>query len=106
MPFITFIEPDGKTHKIKAENGASLMRAAVDNMIEGIIGECGGSCACATCNCFISKEWMDKVGPISEMEEDMLDCVAEYQDNSRLSCQIKITDDLDGLVVHLPNTQS
>jgi 2Fe-2S ferredoxin len=81
------------------------MQGAVDNMIEGIVAECGGSCSCATCHCYIDQQWLDKLEPATEMENDLLECVTEPKDNSRLSCQIVISDDLNGLVVHLPESQ-
>ncbi|MGB1867736.1 MAG: 2Fe-2S iron-sulfur cluster-binding protein [Porticoccaceae bacterium] len=105
MPKVTFIEASGGSHEVDLSNGISLMQGAVDNMIEGIVAECGGSCSCATCHCYIDESWVDKVDAPSEMEKDLLDCVTEPKDNSRLSCQINISDALDGLVVHLPESQ-
>ena len=81
------------------------MQGAVDNMIDGILAECGGCCSCATCHCYIEESWQDKVDPASDMETDLLDCVTDPKDTSRLSCQIKVTDALDGLIVHLPESQ-
>ena len=105
MPTITFIQADGNSQEVNAEIGSSLMQAAVDNVVEGILAECGGSCSCATCHCYIEKSWVDKVVPASEMEKDLLDCVTDPEDNSRLSCQVIITDAHDGLMVHLPVSQ-
>ena len=105
MPIVTFIQADGNSQEVNAEIGNSLMQAAVDNMVEGILAECGGSCSCATCHCYIEKSWVDKVVPASEMENDLLDCVTDPEDNSRLSCQVIITDAHDGLMVHLPVSQ-
>ena len=105
MPTVTFIEASGESHEVNIDSGTSLMQAAVDNMIEGIVAECGGSCSCATCHCYIEESWVDKVDPASEMEKDLLDCVTAPKGNSRLSCQIIVTDAHDGLVVHLPETQ-
>ena len=105
MPLVTYISHDGTTTEIEVPAGNSVMQGAVDNMLDGIIAECGGSCSCATCHCYIDEAWGDKVPPASEMEKDMLECVLEPQNNSRLSCQINVTDELDGLVVKLPESQ-
>jgi len=105
MPVITFVEANGTSHEVQAETGHTLMQTAIDNMIDGIVAECGGSCSCATCHCYIDPAWMDKVGQASGMEQDMLECVIEPKDNSRLSCQVVITDELDGLTVTLPASQ-
>ncbi len=105
MPQVTFIEHNGKQHTVKAQVGLSLMRAAIDNNVPGIDADCGGSCACATCHVYIAAPWQDKLGPQSTMEEDMLDFAAATQPNSRLACQIEITEALDGLVVSMPDGQ-
>lgn len=105
MPVVTYISHDGAINEIEVASGTSVMQGAVDNMIDGIVAECGGSCSCATCHCYIDEAWLDKVPPASEMEKDMLECVLEPEDNSRLSCQITVTDELDGLVVKLPASQ-
>jgi len=105
MPNVTYIEANGQSHEVDLDAGVSLMQGAVDNMIEGIVAECGGSCSCATCHCYIDQQWLDKLEPATEMENDLLECVTEPKDNSRLSCQIVISDDLNGLVVHLPESQ-
>ncbi len=105
MPLVTYVSHDGTTTEIDVPAGNSVMQGAVDNMLDGIIAECGGSCSCATCHCYIDEAWLDKVPAASEMEKDMLECVLEPQDNSRLSCQINVTDELDGLVIKLPESQ-
>lgn len=105
MPVITYISHSGEINEIEVANGTSVMQGAVDNMIDGIVAECGGSCSCATCHCYVDEAWTDKIPPASEMEKDMLECVLEPQPNSRLSCQITVTDELDGLVVRLPESQ-
>lgn len=105
MPKVSYIEANGQSHEVDLDAGVSLMQGAVDNMIEGIVAECGGSCSCATCHCYIDQQWLDKLEPATEMENDLLECVTEPKDNSRLSCQIVISDDLNGLVVHLPESQ-
>ena len=105
MPTVTYVEANGQNHEIDIASGVSLMQGAVDNMIDGIVAECGGACACATCHCYIDDSWVAKIEPASEMEKDLLDCVTDPKDNSRLSCQVKMTDALDGLVIHLPESQ-
>ena len=105
MPTVTYIQANGESHEVELEVGTSLMQGAVDNMIDGILAECGGCCSCATCHCYIEESWQDNVDPASDMETDLLDCVTDPKDTSRLSCQIKVTDALDGLIVHLPESQ-
>ena len=105
MAKITFIDADGASRSVEAENGSTVMEAALRNSIPGIDAECGGACACATCHCYVAAEWADKVGSPSQMEEDMLDFAFEVRPNSRLSCQIKVSDALDGLVVSTPAKQ-
>jgi len=105
MPKITYIQPDGSQQTIDAEAGVTVMEAAKLNLIAGIEAECGGACACATCHVYVADEWTDKAGKPSEMEEDMLDFAFDVRETSRLSCQIKVTDDLDGLVVTVPERQ-
>ena len=105
MTKITFIEFDGSEHTVDAKNGLSLMEAAVKNLVPGIDADCGGACACATCHVYIDPDWQDKVGKANEMELSMLDFAEEVKDNSRLSCQVKVTDDIDGIVVRLPEDQ-
>ena len=95
MPTVTYIEASGQRHEVNLDSGTNLMQGAVDNMIDGTVAECGGSCSCATCHCYIEESWSSKVEPASEIEKE----------NSRLSCQINVTDSLDGLVVHLPESQ-
>lgn len=105
MPHITFVTADGARHEVDAADGATVMESAIKHMVPGIEAECGGACACATCHVYVAPEWKDKVGPAESMEEDMLDFAFDVRDNSRLSCQIKVTDELDGLVVNLPEKQ-
>lgn len=106
VPKILFITlPERKMHEIAAESGNSLMEIAVKNGINRIIGECGGACACATCHVYIDEAWLDKTGVPDMMEEDMLDFALDVRENSRLACQIRITDELDGLVVFVPPRQ-
>jgi 2Fe-2S ferredoxin len=105
MPRVTFYEFNGTRHDVEAVGGVSLMRAAVDNSVPGIDADCGGACACATCHVFVEPEWLSRTGTRAEMEESMLNFAAGTQDNSRLACQIEMSDALDGLVVRLPEGQ-
>ena len=105
MPKITYIEHGGKKHTVDAPLGTTVMENAIKNGVPGIVAECGGACSCATCHVHVDEAWKDKVGPPSPMEEDMLDFAFDVKPTSRLSCQIKVTDDLDGLVVHTPAQQ-
>jgi len=106
MAKITYITHDGTEYKVDADAGATVMEAAVRAMVPGIEAECGGACACATCHVYVDPSWSEAVGNASPMEEDMLDFAYEVQDGSRLSCQIKVTDALDGLVVRVPERQA
>ncbi|MGB1906635.1 MAG: 2Fe-2S iron-sulfur cluster-binding protein [Spongiibacter sp.] len=105
MPLITFVSHDGEAKEVHVESGTNLMQAAVDNGVDGILGECGGVCSCATCHCYIDDAWVAKVPAAEDLEKDMLDCVLEPKDSSRLSCQVEVSDELDGIVVHLPESQ-
>ena len=105
MPKITYITSDEKTYKVDVENGLTVMEGAVQNDIPGIDADCGGSMACDTCHVYIKSEWFDKINQKSEGEDDMLDQAYEPKKNSRLSCQITVSEDIDGLEVHLPAKQ-
>jgi 2Fe-2S ferredoxin len=105
MPKITYIEHNGTKHEVEAEVGMTVMEAAVKNLVPGIEAECGGACSCATCHVYVDEAWRKATGQPEEMEEDMLDFAFDVRASSRLSCQIKITEELDGLVVHLPEKQ-
>ena len=105
MPKITYIEYGGKSHTIEVTNGLSVMEGAVQNNIPGIDADCGGSMACATCHVYVKEEWFNKLPKKEDGEEDMLDMAFEPKKNSRLSCQLMISDQLDGLVVNLPEKQ-
>ncbi|WP_409020592.1 2Fe-2S iron-sulfur cluster-binding protein [Brevundimonas vesicularis] len=105
MPKITYVSPDGTQHLVETPVGASLMEGAVRNNIPGIDADCGGACACATCHVYVDLDWAEKTGQASAMEASMLDFAVDADQRSRLSCQIKITDDLEGLIVHLPVSQ-
>jgi 2Fe-2S ferredoxin len=107
MPHITYIAYDGAQQTLDIAVGENVMHGALYNGVEGIVGECGGALACATCHCYIDEAWTDKVGgPESAAERDMLGSAgAEVKPESRLACQIVVSDALDGLVVHLPDRQ-
>ena len=105
MPKITFIQPDGSSQVVEATVGQTVMEAAKLADVAGIEAECGGACACATCHVYVDENWRDKTGSPAEMEEDMLDFAFDVREESRLSCQIKVTDDLDGLVLKVPAKQ-
>ncbi|MDI4664147.1 2Fe-2S iron-sulfur cluster binding domain-containing protein [Xanthobacter autotrophicus] len=105
MVAITFIEYNGTAHQVEGPEGATAMETAVRNGVPGIVAECGGACACATCHVYVDEAWVEKVGEPSEMEEGMLDFATDVRPNSRLSCQIKLTAALDGLVLNIPETQ-
>lgn len=105
MAKITYIQFDGTENVVDVKPGLTVMEGAVKNNVRGIDADCGGACACATCHVFVDEAWVGKTGEKSAMEESMLDFAENVQDNSRLSCQIKITEELDGLVVRLPESQ-
>ena len=105
MPKITYIANTGKTHTIDVPNGLTVMEGAVQNNIPGIDADCGGSMACATCHVYVKEEWFNKLPKKEDGEEDMLDMAFEPKKNSRLSCQLMVSDQLDGLVVNLPEKQ-
>jgi ferredoxin, 2Fe-2S len=105
MVKITFIQNNGTVQTVDAQPGMTVMESAVKNMVPGIDADCGGACACATCHVFVEPQWTETAGKRSEMEEDMLDFAFDVRDNSRLSCQIKVTEALDGLVVRVPEKQ-
>lgn len=105
MVRITYIEQDGAEHVVDAEPGMTVMEAAVKNDVPGIEAECGGACSCATCHVYVDADWREATGEPEEMEEDMLDFAFDVRANSRLSCQIKVTDKLDGLRVSVPEKQ-
>jgi 2Fe-2S ferredoxin len=105
MPKIKYIEHSGKEHEADVPAGWSVMEGAVKNLIPGIDADCGGACACATCHVYVDQAWLERLPPKSDMEETMLDFAQELQANSRLSCQIKVVPELEGLVVRTPKSQ-
>tara|TARA_Y100000590_G_scaffold372823_1_gene436118 strand:+ start:402 stop:722 length:321 start_codon:yes stop_codon:yes gene_type:complete len=106
MAKITYIEHTGNTHTLDVPNGLTVMEGATQNNIPGIDADCGGSCACATCHVYVNKEWLEKLPKKESAEQDMLDLAFEPNESSRLSCQIIISDELDGLVVKMPSKQA
>lgn len=105
MAKITYIEHDGTEHTVEVKTGLSVMEGAIKNRVPGIDADCGGACACATCHVYVEEAWREKTGSPSAMEESMLDFADNVEPNSRLSCQIKVTDALDGLIVRTPQSQ-
>jgi 2Fe-2S ferredoxin len=105
MAKVTYIEFNGTEHTIEVRNGFTVMEGAVKNNVPGIDADCGGACACATCHVYVDPAWAEKTGKASAMEESMLDFAENVQENSRLSCQIKVTDELEGLIVRMPESQ-
>ena len=105
MPKITYIDSTGKERVVEAKNGMTVMETAIKHNIPGIDADCGGACACATCHVYVDEAWREQTGSASAMEESMLDFAEAVQDNSRLSCQIRVAEALDGLVVRLPENQ-
>lgn len=105
MITITFIDHQGQATEVQAEPGASLMQVATEHGIDGIVAECGGACSCATCLCHVDAAWAGRVGPASGMEHAMVEASLAERPHSRLACQVKLTPELHGLVVHLPASQ-
>lgn len=105
MPKITYIEHDGTEHVVEVAEGLSVMEGAVKNAIPGIDADCGGACACSTCHVYVDPAWVGRLPRREPMEEDMLDFAYQPQENSRLTCQLKVTKELDGLVVRMPEKQ-
>ena len=106
MAKITYIEHSGKSHTIEVSNGLSVMEGAIQNNIPGIDADCGGGMACATCHVYVKEEWLDKLSKKEDGEEDMIDMAFEPNKFSRLSCQLTVTNELDGLEVQLPEKQA
>lgn len=101
MPTVVFVDSDDNRKEVSVDVGYTVMEAAVNNGVDAILAECGGACACATCHGYIDAAWVDKLPEMDDMEDSMLDAAYERKDNSRLTCQIEMTDELDGLVVHV-----
>ena len=105
MPLVIFISHDGVEQEVHVPAGTTVMHAAVDNGVSGILADCGGACSCATCHCYVDEAWLAQTGSADEVEAQMLDFVLEPQPNSRLSCQIVMSAAIDGIVVRLPANQ-
>jgi len=105
MAKITYIDQDGTKREVEAKPGQSIMEVAVVNMIPGIDADCGGACACATCHVYVDDAWVEKLKAKDDMEDSMLDFAEDVRENSRLCCQILVTDELDGIVVTTPESQ-
>ena len=106
MAKITYVTHDNQIHTVEVQNGLTVMEGAVQNDIPGIDADCGGGMACATCHVYVKEDWLDKLPTKEDGEEDMLDMAFEPKKNSRLSCQLTISDELDGLIVNIPSKQS
>ena len=105
MATIIYRQPDGSAEEVEVENGYSVMEGAINANVAGIVAECGGACACATCHSYIDEVWLDKLPPMDDMEDAMLDAAYERRDNSRLTCQIEVSDQLDGLTVTVADNE-
>jgi 2Fe-2S ferredoxin len=105
MPAITYIEFDGTEYHVDVAVGNSVMEGALNNMIDGIVAECGGSCVCCPCHCMIDPEWSEVVGEANDEENALLEMLDVREPTSRLSCQVQVTDEMDGMVVRLPESQ-
>lgn len=101
MPRVVYIEDDGTRVEVDVKEGYSVMEGAIMNGVEGIEAECGGACSCATCHCYVQEDWWDKLPEIDVIEDSMLEAATERRSNSRLTCQIPMTDELDGLIVEV-----
>ena len=105
MPKITYVDSSGAERTVEGKNGMTVMETAIKHNVPGIDADCGGACACATCHVYVNEDWLAKTGSRSAMEESMLDFAENVEPNSRLSCQIRVSDALDGLVVRMPESQ-
>jgi 2Fe-2S ferredoxin len=101
MPKIIYHARDGKVHEVEVDTGYTVMEGAIDNNVPGIVAECGGACACATCHSYIDDKWLKKLPPMEDMEDAMLESAQDRRENSRLTCQLEVTSELDGLVVNV-----
>ena len=106
MPRVIYHDLDGKRHEVIVNTGSTVMEGAIDNGVAGIVAECGGACACATCHAYIADAWLPRLRPIDDMEDAMLDSARERRPNSRLTCQIEVTSELDGLEVFVANNET
>lgn len=106
MPTIVFIQHDGARREVQVPVGHTVMEAAVDNGVRGVLAECGGACACATCHAYVDQAWLPKLRPMEDMEDAMLDTAVDRRPTSRLTCQIEVTPELDGLVVTVAQNEN
>ncbi|MBT8077071.1 MAG: 2Fe-2S iron-sulfur cluster binding domain-containing protein [Gammaproteobacteria bacterium] len=106
MPTVIYITPAGERHEVEVENGYSVMEGAINNNIDGIVAECGGACACATCHSYIDPGWIGRLAEMDDMEDSMLDAAFDRKENSRLTCQIEMHDGLHGLIVHVADNDA
>ena len=106
MPQIVYLTRDGERHAHDVDVGSTVMEGAIDNGVDGIVAECGGACACATCHAYIDDAWLQRLPAMQEMEDAMLDAAAERRPNSRLTCQIDVTPELDGLIVRVADNEA
>ncbi|MEN1579710.1 2Fe-2S iron-sulfur cluster-binding protein [Pseudomonas aeruginosa] len=105
MPVLIYVESNGTSHQVEAASGQNLMQVALKNLVPGILGDCGGLCSCATCHVLIDEPWIGKLSPMSESESFLIEGIPGAQAGSRLSCQVKVQDSMDGMIVHLPEEQ-
>jgi 2Fe-2S ferredoxin len=105
MPIVKFIDLEGAEHTVEAEVGQSVMQAGITNLVPDLVSECGGNGACASCHALVDERWFDRLEPPQQLEADMLTCVLNRQPNSRLTCQIRMTPELDGLIVRVVNNE-
>ncbi|MAZ89182.1 MAG: 2Fe-2S ferredoxin [Cellvibrionaceae bacterium] len=105
MASVVFVETNGNRHEVETDQNESLMQIAIDNGVPGIDGDCGGACACGTCHVLIDDQWLKKMNPVNESEENMIEMAPDRSEQSRLACQIQLNESLDGIVVHLPEYQ-
>ena len=105
MPRVTYIQPNGAPRQVDAQAGTTVMEAAIDNDVQGIVAECGGACSCATCHVYVDPSWVAKIPPPDAQEDGMLGCVLDRRKTSRLSCQIVLKPELDGLLVEVAKEQ-
>ena len=106
MSKVIYITPNGERIEVEVENGYSIMEGAINNNIDGIVAECGGACACATCHSYIDDNWLSRLPEMDDMEDSMLDAAYERQSNSRLTCQIEMNNDLDGLIIYIADNEA
>lgn len=106
MPKVIYVTPNGGRVEADVESGYSLMEGAINNNVDGIVAECGGACACATCHSYIDESWIDRLPEMEAMEDSMLDAAYHRKDNSRLTCQIEMNDGLDGLIVYVADNEA